>query len=287
MCRPYAFMKVMEGCIGREAVQAQKMKMMTSVRDTCLSMPTVWDDSMDEPYPEPEPQGEPEPFPEPEGDGMNMTVYEMGDGMNMTMDDMMGDMMPGMMGMPGMPPGMMGNMMGEMMGGMMGDMKNMMEGMMGDMMSMKGMIEPSILSNITCIMQQMEWMDEKQNPNPRYLKDMITSLNLNPFITMSMQKEIAMCHAKSMCHMDMESPFGPKLSKMMAYAKCIGYGMFKSCAMNEVMMKMPMGPMNETTMPAFMAAMGGGGFDPEEAEKDSAFMGIIMTMFGPMSPFMQ
>ncbi|CAL4236531.1 unnamed protein product, partial [Meganyctiphanes norvegica] len=194
MCRPYAFMKVMEGCIGREAVQAQKMKMMTSVRDTCLSMPTVWDDSMHYQY-DPYPEGEPEPFPEPEGDGMNMTVYEMKDGM---MDDMMGDMMPGMMGMPGMNPDMMGNMMGEMMGAMMGDMKNMMEGIMANTMrmnGMKGMIESSILSNISCIMQQMEWMDEKQNPNPSYLKDMITSLNLNPFITMSMQSEIAKCYS--------------------------------------------------------------------------------------------
>merc|ERR1711962_502134 len=61
MCRPYAFMKVMESCVGKAAVDEHKMMMMTTVRDTCLSQPSMSMDEMMEhmmPEPEPEPHGD-------------------------------------------------------------------------------------------------------------------------------------------------------------------------------------------------------------------------------------
>merc|ERR1711962_326614 len=61
MCRPYAFMKVMESCVGKSAVDEHKMMMMTTVRDTCLSQPSMSMDEMMEhmmPEPEPEPHGD-------------------------------------------------------------------------------------------------------------------------------------------------------------------------------------------------------------------------------------
>merc|ERR1719244_954483 len=119
------------------------------------------------------------------------------------------------------------------MGGMMEGMKDMMPGIPGP--------DPAcIISNISCIIHEMQWMEMD------YLSNTIANLSLNPILTMTMQKEMTMCHAKSMCAMD-ESPFGPKLTKMMNYLRCLGYGFFKSCVMSE-MMKLPSGPVTDEEM---------------------------------------
>merc|ERR1712106_318181 len=179
-------------------------------------------------------------------------------------------------------------MMGDMMPGMMPDMMGGMQDMMGRMGDMGPKMPRGIISNITCIMQEMQWMDDYGFPNPEHLMNTVENMTLNPFLTMSMNQEIAKCHSKSMCSMDnMDSPFGPKLTQMMDYAKCIGYGFFKSCAMSEMMMKLPSGPITEEIKAATMADRAAYQPDEEEMKKEGAFMNIIMTMFGPMSPFMQ
>jgi len=265
------------------------------VRDTCLSRPTAdWDMMMGKDGMMPGMMGDMKPGMKPGMDGMKPDDdYNYEDGSMDLVNPNMTDMMPGMDMLPGMPlddmmPGMMEVMMKEMMGSMMG----MMDIMKGSMMMGPDMAP--VLSNITCIMQEMKWMDKNQMPNPKGIKKMIKSFNLNPLLTMNMCKEIDTCAMQSMCSMDMDSAFGPKIAQMMNFMKCAGYKLFGACAMNEMMMKMPMGPvadgpLDDATMMAHMAAHMAeqGQQDPEEMEKEGTFMMIMQTMFGPMSPFMQ
>merc|ERR1719495_1738513 len=112
---------------------------------------------------------------------------------------------------------------------------------------------------------------------------MIKDLNLNPMLTMMMCKEIDTCAYQSMCSGDKDSPFGYKMSMVMNFLKCVGYKMFASCAMNEMMFKLPIGPMEgdmATQMTAMTAHMAQNGQkDPMEMENEGIFMMIMQTMF--------
>merc|ERR1719342_186656 len=113
-------------------------------------------------------------------------------------------------------------------------------------------------------------------------------------LTMMMCKEVDTCAYQATCSGDKDSPFGHKMSMVMNFLRCVGYKMFACCAMNEMMMKLPMGPMSDepmddaAKMTAMMAHMAQNAQnDPMEMEKEGSFMMIMQTMFGPMSPFMQ
>merc|ERR1719495_2692833 len=69
---------------------------------------------------------------------------------------------------PGMD-GMMGGMMKHMM-------KDMMENMKSGMMMGPDMYP--VLSNISCIMEEMQWTDKHGMPNAKAIKYMIKDLNL-------------------------------------------------------------------------------------------------------------
>merc|ERR1711962_738850 len=159
------------------------------------------------------------------------------------------------------------------------------------------LIMPPVLSNITCIMQHMKWMDAHYQPHVTGMQKVIKGLNLNPFLTMSMTNDIDHCAKETSCLMDKDSPFGPKVSRMMNFLRCVGYKFFKCCVINEMMLKLPMGPMSpepldDATKLQHMAThmAEASNKDPmemmKENAKEGAFMMIMQTMFGPQSPFM-
>merc|ERR1712180_407821 len=150
-------------------------------------------------------------------------------------------------------------------------------------------MEPSM------IMKHMvhEMMEGVKMPHVKGMQMMIKGLNLNPFLTMSMTNDIDHCAKETSCLMDKDSPFGPKISKMMNFLRCVGYKFFKCCVINEMMLKLPMGPMSpepldDATKLQHMAThmAEASNKDPMEMMKEGAFMMIMQTMFGPQSPFM-
>ncbi|KAJ3654914.1 hypothetical protein Zmor_014066 [Zophobas morio] len=95
----------------------------------------------------------------------------------------------------------------------------------------------SKVKNITCVMQELGYLDENLEPNFRKINERITKLPVGEELKKDMQDGVAFCQQFSQCVPDVKkdrSPLSRELIRPMFFFKCYKHKKLEACIMKDV-----------------------------------------------------
>ncbi|KAG5896396.1 hypothetical protein JTB14_009601 [Gonioctena quinquepunctata] len=91
--------------------------------------------------------------------------------------------------------------------------------------------------NVTCVMQELGYLDENLEPNYAKIGERITNLPINEELRKDMQDGVAFCQQFSQCVPDVKkekSPLSRELIRPMFFFKCYKHKKLEACIMKDV-----------------------------------------------------